>query len=141
MLAVTVLHNVGEGMFFPFEPATASLHHAHTFQIVADSPNQAADVMFQLCNLDPSEVSPLYRPQVVDYRRRMNRSLSVGDVLLMHELEPGADAKDLRVAGVVACNIVGWQGLEYVPEFEDGSNHHPQSASYLAHQARFTKQN
>lgn len=129
-LAVTVLHNCERGSFFGFHPNTADLRHGHTFEVVADSVNEAAKLVWTLGNVDGPDDLPvhlsLYGRQVREYRDRMNRSLSVGDVLLMEDL----DTEDRQVLGVMACEQVGWRGLEYVPSFERGSNDEPTSKSY-----------
>jgi len=137
-LAVTVLHNVARGSFFGFRPDTADLRHAHTFQVVADNVNEAAKLMWLLCNVDGPDDLPahlsLYAAQVEHYRQRMNRSLSVGDVLVMERLEP---EQQFEIAGVMACEVVGWKGLEYVPEYERGANVTATSRSYEAYRVQW----
>lgn len=133
-IKVTVLHNAGPGMFFGFNPETAHLHHAHDLLIEADSIDQAANLAFELTNLDVEDLNDykalIYGNQVREYRERMNRSLSVGDVLVMRDL----DHDDEPVLGVMACESLGWKGLEFVPEFAFGTNQSPVSESYRAHQ-------
>lgn len=130
--AVIALHNVGADMFQPYDPATAELHHAHTFQIIADGPEQAAQVAFEVGNVDPDGAHPLYANQVREYRTRMNRSLSVGDVLVVEE----ADQIGM-VRAVLACEPTGWKALPNIPDYVAGTNLTDISKSYEAHQAAF----
>jgi len=136
-LGVTVLHNVERNSFFGFNPETADLRHAHTFQVVADNVNEAAKLVWILGNVDgPDDLSThlsLYGPQVWEYRKRMNRSLSVGDVLVLEDLD-----RDDQIVGVMACESVGWKGLEYVPEHEAGSNTTQTSKSYEAYSKQWS---
>jgi hypothetical protein len=131
-LSATVLHNVSrDSMFQPFNPETADLAHAHEFQIVADNVNQAGDLIWLLTNIgDPDDLPAhltLYRDQVSEYRSRMNRSLSVGDVIILRDLN-----RDLFPAGVLAVEPVGFKGLEFIPAYTGGSNSTLTSESYVA---------
>jgi hypothetical protein len=132
-LWVTVLHNVGADMFFRYDPATSSLFHAHTFTVVADSVEQAADLAWTLTNVgDADELRQMaphlsrYADQVTLYRARMNRSLSVGDVLEFHEGE--------RFAGALVVEGVGHRSLTE-PPLRQAITVGEVSDSYRAHQA------
>lgn len=146
-LAATVLHNVSDDTFVRYDPETSRLHHAHTFQIVADNADQAADLIWMLTNVDDanhlasmrSDLS-LYGPQVTAYRRRKNRSLSVGDVVVFHELTGDVQ----RPAGVRVVTSADWETIEVAgrelsrgPMWAAGSNETETSQSYLAHEVRY----
>lgn len=136
--SVLVLHNVGRDMFFRFHPKTSTLHHAHEFQVRADSPEAAANLIWTLANVGDAEelqmTAPylsLYANQVTEYRARRNRSLSVSDVLIIKELGSG----EPRLAKILVLAGVGHHMLEAVPDYTDGSNQTAVSKSYEAHQA------
>ena len=135
-LTVTVLHNVGQDMFHRFRPDTSSLHHAHTFEVVADSVDDAANLIWNLTNVgDAEELRVMfphlseYAGQVTDYRARLNRSLSVADVLVFHEL---LRDEEPRIAGGLAVAAVGFELIELPVDFTDGSNDSAFSESYRA---------
>jgi len=146
-LSAVVLHNVSSDTFSRYNPETSRLHHAHTFQIVADNADQAADLIWTLTNVDDANdlasMRPdlsLYGPQVTAYRRRKNRSLSVGDVVIFHELNGIASFVTTgaleRLAGVRVVASIGWESLEGEPGYTGGSNDADVSQSYLAHSNR-----
>lgn len=132
-LTAVVLHNVGVGMFWQYNPDTAELYHAHNFTIEADGIERAADLVFTLANVGSPEdlhfdqpTLSRYVPQVRHYRQRMNRSLSVGDVIVFSEGE--------RPAGSLAVAPLGFEPLTTDPEFAGpASNAGEHSAAYLAH--------
>lgn len=136
-LAAVLLHNVSGDTFWGYKPKTSRLFHAHTFEIDADNPERAAEVVWVLTNVETSDVLRLHYPhlsqyaaQMERYRERKNRSTSVGDVIVFYEGE--------RPAGAFACATVGWQQLPFAPEFEcdyipDKKNESEVSASYDAH--------
>jgi len=135
-LCATVLHNVTHGdRFWRYNPETSRLVHAHTFEVAADNTDQAAELIWMLTNVDNanhlasmrSDLSH-YGPQVTAYRRRMNRSLSVGDVVVFHEVVGDGQ----RLAGVRVVASVGWEALEAEPECIAGSNDTEISQSYAA---------
>lgn len=133
-LSAVVLHNVSIDTFTGFRPGTSRLFHAHEFQIVADSADQACELLWTLCNVDDanhlasvrSDLS-LYGRQVAEYRRRKNRSLSIGDAVVLHEL--GGDSK--RWVGMYAVAAVGWQQVGSYP-YTDGTNQSDASEAYDA---------
>jgi hypothetical protein len=133
-LTVRVLHNVSRDMFFGYHPKTSRLYHAHTFQVSADNVEQAVNLVWVLTNIDDANALARRHPhlsqygtQVTAYRARRNRSLSVADVLVVHE---GA-----RPAGVLAIVSVGHERLEAIPDYADGTNASPYSVAYQAHVA------
>lgn len=100
-----VLHNVGPKMFWSFDKD--NLHHAHTFQVEADSIEVAANLIWNLTNVGSTDDLRVnfphlaeYAPQVSDYRMRENRSLSVGDAIVFLERE--------RLAGILSVASVGF---------------------------------
>lgn len=133
-LTVRVLHNVSQDMFFQYDPKTSQLYHAHDFQVVADNVDKAADLVWALANVDDAEhlhaVHPqfafLYDDQVTAYRKRMNRSLSVSDVLVFYEGE--------RFAGARVVATVGHDALDTEPAYTGGDNSTEVSTSFEAHQ-------
>jgi hypothetical protein len=138
-LDAIVLHNVCEDMFWRFDPRTSQLHHAHTFRDVeADNIDKAADLIWNLTNIgDANELRvnfphlSKYADEVTNYRRRKNRSLSVGDVLVFVEGE--------RPAGVLAVASMGFKhfGTKDVRvDLTDVANQADESLAYLAHQDR-----
>lgn len=130
-LAVDVLHNVSEDMFFRYNPKTSRLFHAETFIVEADSVDDAANLVWTLTNCDgPDHLRTQwphlasYAPQVKRYRDRMNRSLSVSDVLVFHEGE--------RLAGVRVVEMIGHSSLDEAPRYERSTA--DVSPSYTAYQ-------
>jgi len=104
-----VLHNVGPKMFWSFDKD--NLHHAHTFQVEADSVDAAANLVWILTNVGSHDELRLHHPhlagyaaQVTDYRTRENRSLSVGDAIVFLERE--------RLAGIVSVATVGFDEVK-----------------------------
>ena len=135
---VTVLHNVSTDMFFRYHPETSKLYHAHTFQVMADNTEGAANLIWTLANVDDADHLrqqwphlSSYASQVMEYRARRNRSLSVSDVLVIYELRQ----EDAHLAGILAVAGVGHDTLDRLPEYVDGNNETEYSASYAAHQA------
>ena len=130
-LAVTVLHNVARGSFAGYDPATADLRHGHTFQVTADSVDEAGKLLWTLGNVDGPDDLPehlsSYGNQVWAYRQRMNRSVSVGDVVMVYSHD------DSRMIAVLVCEPVGWRKIAWVPEYEHGSNDDVTSKSYDAY--------
>lgn len=135
--AVVVLHNVSDDMFFRYRPKTSALHHAHTFDVEADNLRQAGELVWILTNVGSADELRLSAPHlsryaeaVEHYRRRQNRSLSVGDVLLFSEEE--------RPAGALTVAMVGFDridGEHLAPRFIERDNSALVSQSYEAHQA------
>ena len=87
-VSVIVLHNVNlTGMLLGYNARTAQLHLADKFDVHADSLQHAADVAWVICNVDSPNDLPTYLREHVEtvkkYRERRNRSLSVGDVLIL----------------------------------------------------------
>ena len=135
-LSALVLHNVGPTMLTGYHAEGSDLFHAHEFQIVADNVEQAANLVWDLANVGDSnelhQMRPnlgLYGQQVNEYRARMNRSLSVGDVIVFHEI--GSD--EPRFAGALAVAGVGFTTLHAMPPYKQGSNTTALSESYKAH--------
>lgn len=132
-LTVVVLHNLGQGMFWKFDPEVAELYHAHNFEVEADNADMAAQLVWTLGNQESPEALRVgnpslsrYAEQVAAYRARMNRSLSVGDVILIYEGERPVAAK--------AVAMLGFDDLIAEPTFVGiTSNDGEQSAAYEAH--------
>lgn len=121
-LKATVLHNVGLRMFERYNAEGSDLYHAHDFQIVADNADKACDLAWLLCNVDDAnhlnQIRPdlaHYGPQVAEYRSRRNRSLSVGDVVVLNEAGPNAE---LRYVGSYAVEPIGWRSLPISPPYD-----------------------
>jgi len=130
-LTVKVLHAVGPGMFASYHSEGSELFHAHDFEIVADNPEQAADLVWTLCNVDGANHLTairadlgVYAPQVTAYRQRKNRSLSMGDVLVFFEGD--------RFVTTMAVESVGHHEYPLVPRHIAGTNEEPESQSYIA---------
>jgi hypothetical protein len=135
-LSALVLHNVGPTMFFGYDSEKSTLYHAHEFQVVADSGEEAVNLVWTLTNVGSENELRLthphlafYGPQVSAYRGRMNRSLSVGDVLVVHEIGVG----EPRFVTTLALLPVGHELFFEIPKYESGSNETLVSESYLAH--------
>lgn len=135
-LSVLVLHNVGPTMFFGYKAEGSDLFHAHEFQVVADSAEEAANLVWNLTNIgDENELRlqfphlAFYGPQVTAYRQRMNRSLSVGDVLVLHEIGAG----EPRFVATMAIAGLGHDLYPLVPPYAQGTNESEVSESYKAH--------
>lgn len=129
-LAVTVLHYV---RYADRDAGDGDHHHAHTFQVMADNVDLAADVVYTLANVDNEDMLPanlrLYGPQVKHYRERMNRSMTVGDILVMEALSEDT----ARIAAVLGCQPTGWTKLDIQPEYDTTAGNHSQvSESYQA---------
>lgn len=96
MAKVTVLLNASPGSFFGYEPGM-ELHEAISYETGAREPLDDAFEMFNIGNGDLAR----------EYRAGRNRSLSVGDVVV--------------VDGVAhACASFGWDELPEVPPVEPG---------------------
>lgn len=137
-LTAVLLHNVSVDTFWGYKPKTSSLFHSHTFEVNADTPELAADIVWILTNADSSDWLRLHYPhlsqyagQMERYRERKNRSTSVGDVIVFYEGE--------RPAGAWSCEPMGWKRVsadepqfacEYTP---DKLNASEVSASHEAH--------
>ena len=136
--AAFVLHNVSADMFWGFKPETSRLYHAHTFTIEADTPELGAEVIWVLTNVDSADDLRInhshlaqYADQVTEYRRRKNRSLSVGDVVVFYQGEKPLVAK--------AVEGEGWKDYtldDLIPTDAslDARNIHPESQAYEAMQ-------
>lgn len=132
-LCVNVLHNVSQDMFLRYDPATSALYHAYTFDVEADSVQDAANLVWVLANVDDADHLrqnhphlARYAPQVTAYRARLNRSLSVSDVLVFHE--------GPRFAGALVVGIIGHWELGSVPTYTDTEPQSYRSASFRAHE-------
>lgn len=130
-----VLHSVGPDMFFRYDPRTSCLHHAHTFLIDADDVTKAANLIWDLTNVDGGNMlrvnSPhlsQYAVQVDEYRARRNRSLSVGDVIVFFHGEQPAGA--LAVKGTGFEHLLGY---DHIMNRQHVTNDRPESAAYYAH--------
>lgn len=130
-LTVKVLHAVGPGMFASYRPEGSDLFHAHDFDVVADNPEQAADLVWTLCNVDDanhlssirSDLS-IYGAQVTAYRQRKNRSLSMGDVLVFFEGDHFVTA--------MAIEAMGHREYPLEPVHAGGSNEDAESSAFIA---------
>jgi hypothetical protein len=112
---VRVFHNNNprDAMVFGFQPAPYqdgdTQQPAHTVTEVFSYPAQPDDphpvpFAYDLCNVgdDPAFFNPP-DPRAVEYRERANRSLSVGDVVAVH---------DERGTRWYACASVGFDALD-----------------------------
>jgi hypothetical protein len=132
-----VLHNVSVDMFWAYKPKTSALHHAHTFQVDDNAaPTRLLETVWTLTNCDPADAELVqayfpelahYFEQAVSYRARMNRSLSVGDVVvLLH----GED-----VLGAWAVEKLGWAPVDRPSiDLSDVHNERAISQAYEAYQ-------
>lgn len=130
-----VLHSVGEGMFLSYHPEGSNLFHAHDFDLVAENVEEAANLLWTLCNVDDANHLTSMRPdleaygsQVTAYRQRRNRSLSMGDVLVFYS-ENGS------WLATMALEAIGHSHYAQEPGYEAGSNDEEFSRSYHAWQA------
>jgi hypothetical protein len=59
-----------------------------TFDVLADSHLEAAEVVFAVCNSSPGELhcEEAYFDRVQRYREKGNRSLSTGDIVMLRRL-------------------------------------------------------
>lgn len=131
-----ILHNVSPDMFLRYDAKTSCLHHAHTFQVEADDTSRAANLIWDLTNIDSGTMLRVnfphlaqYADQVDSYRQRRNRSLSVGDVIVFYHGE--------RPAGAVAVKASGFEqllGYDHIMNRQHVTNDKPVSASFYAHQ-------
>ena len=136
---VTVLHNVSRDMFLHYSPETSKLYHAHTFtDIDADTPEDAANVVWMLANVDDADNLTKsmpnlsrYAPQVTEYRRRRNRSLSVSDVLIIRGTEDTGRFAG-RTVDILSVEMLGHSKVTHVPPFADSDLNSETSASYEA---------
>ena len=87
------------------------------------------DDAFRICNVDdPSMLGPElrdYADEVRDYRKLGNRSLSVGDVVIL----TGSDA-----TSAWRCLSLGWEHLEEVPDVHLTEDEAVNSAARVAHE-------
>lgn len=127
------LHGVNPNyMFQTYKGERSVLAHAHDFEVTADTPANALELIWMLTNVgDDQELNALrpdlghYGDQVQAYRSRRNRSLSVGDVVLIYD---GDD-----YVGGYAVEPFGWTDLARRPPVAfGGTNGSVVSASYLA---------
>ena len=102
-----VLMNIGTDMFWGYRADSSALYHAHTFVIDADNPDRAVELIWILTNVDSADMLrqeyphlAQYADDVIEYRRRENRSLSVGDVVTFYQGEKFLVSK--------ACERLGW---------------------------------
>lgn len=83
---VTVHLNESRNRFLRYVPGDLLVEVAQ-FDVPGTSPQEAADLVFMLCNIDgPGDLPAKYEDQaaaVKAYRENRNRSLSVADVLLV----------------------------------------------------------
>jgi hypothetical protein len=126
------MHNVSFDMFFRYDPETSALHHAHTFKVEADLDTKACDLIWILTNVDSANDLRLnyphfsqYADQVTHYRQRKNRSLSVGDVIVLYERE--------RFVGAFAVATVGFDPVAEPVNMEVATNDRDESDSYVAY--------
>lgn len=142
LIRARVLHNYSADTFVRFHPDTSKLHHAHDFDITVEGhpdlerakvTEAALRIVWEIANVDAAEG---YNDQIAAYRKRKNRSLSVGDVVLLYKMRPvehnGMVTNFPILIGAHACEWVGWNALEFMPAFEDGYNETEVSASYEA---------
>lgn len=126
-----VFHNVGPTMFWEY--AAENMHHAHTFQVEADTLPAAADLIWNLTNVGNADELRLtfphlseYAGQVSAYRARENRSLCVGDAIVFFERE--------RFAGALAVASMGFDEVGFDLEaLTNVNNNGTRSDSRRAH--------
>ncbi len=123
---IRVLHNNNprDGMVFGFQPtpyrAGDTAQPAHTVTEVysyTELPNDPHPVQFayDLCNIgDDPTFFDTPDPRAIEYRDRGNRSLSVGDVVAVH---------DNRGTRWHACAHTGFDLLSQAPAIENAEQH------------------
>lgn len=124
---VRVFHNNNprDGMVFGFQPATYQVgdtdQPAHTvtevfsYTALPEDPHPV-QFAYDLCNVgdDPAFFDPP-DPRAVEYRDRANRSLSVGDVVAVHD--------DEGCTRWYACPSLGFDALDQAPVIENAEQH------------------
>lgn len=127
-----VFHNVGPKMFWEYD--AEHQFHAHTFQVEADNIDAAADLIWDLTNVGNADELRInfphlskYAEQVAEYRRRENRSLSVGDAIVFLERE--------RYVGTLAVAAIGFTEVAFdLDKLTNVSNVNIRSDARRAHQ-------
>lgn len=131
---VTVAHavppNFTYGMGFPLSLGEPTYYEAMQFDTDDGPPEDVLDIVFRICNVDTAEQLPgwlaNYRAHAEMYRHLGNRSLSVGDVVVLTPLVGGGQAW--------ICAPAGWERIE-MPEIVFAPRGSPQSAARQAHDA------
>lgn len=127
MTTIRVFHNndFRDGMVFGFQPAPYEVEGtelpAHTvtevfsYTALPDDPHPV-QFAYTLTNVgeDPDFFDPP-DPRAVQYRERANRSLSVGDVVAVHD--------DERGTRWYACAHAGWDDLDQAPVITNAEQH------------------
>lgn len=136
---VLVLHNVSPDSYKRYDARTSRLHHAHTFTLESDLAAHALakrfyvlDYIWMLTNIDATRIMATYADQAMDYRERRNRSLSIGDALVLLDEE--------TILSAYGANSLGFEEID-VPKFDrsDIDNRREHSLAYdasIAYHAR-----
>lgn len=121
---VVVAHNVSADSFVRWSSGMSELFYAHTFTVTADTPELACDLVWLLTNVDDHEHLRQAHPHlaeycdtVKEYRVAGNRSLSMGDVLVITGLVGPSQIQVNHGAWTPA--IVGWKQLTRIPEIDE----------------------
>lgn len=119
-----VTHNHGPEALWTYRGG-APLAEATRFHVVADTPHVACEWTWLVCNVDtPSELPDHLTGHATDtarYRRRRNRSLSMGDVVILTpDPASNGDAEGSAPTGEMtawAAIDVGFTQLAHVPDY------------------------
>jgi hypothetical protein len=86
VITAKVYLNEGQDWFQPFNPDTAKLRLAASFDFQPNCKDPLPDLndIFEQLNVGGEDFCPA-EPYTLDYRRAGNRSLSVGDVVVLGE--------------------------------------------------------
>jgi hypothetical protein len=109
---VAVLHNTGPGRFYRYLPSDPLVGVFH-LTVKATSAEAATEIVFGIANSylpDELHCDPRYAAQVAAYRAAAQRSMSVGDVLLIRRWWRKT---------AWACAPIGFTRLTHPPSFSN----------------------
>ena len=135
---VTICHahppQFTHGMGINLEGLNGEPTYYEALQIIeeAEEPTEVLEVAFTLGNVDGPEMLPDRLSHLADevrkYRALGNRSLSVGDVVI---LTPVSTVASERPSAWI-CASLGWEQLERIPEVVPTPTDSARSAAHLA---------
>lgn len=128
-----VTHNHGPEAMWTYRPG-APLAEATRLHLDADTPHAACEQAWVICNVDePGQLPDALRHHAADvagYRSRSNRSLSMGDVVILTPAPDGADKTGEMTAWAAAD--MGFAQIEHVPDYTADDPTTADSAAYRA---------